>query len=356
MLTLRTETLTRAALTGHINVARTTYEDPTALDAEHFWWKHGTGPAGLSTSIGLYDGDALVGRTMVQRRKFRIDNSTTVLGGLIFDLVLAPEHRSAANFVSLVRAQAEAPDIDLIVHTSNATSHPLYEKLLRYPIAFRLAAYGLPVRIGGILRKLTGWTIPGIDLLTLPWRWALCAAAALCRRMSGLDIEIGTPSESELKRITRRFTELAGPHFERDRAFLEWRFRAGPLFNGTVATLRRGGTTCGYVAWRKVSLEGLEFLVLMDLMLDTPLTIGQRLALRLDLIARACRDGADMAFVMLNPENNLAATVCGLPLFRIPDRHLPHQTPIFVHARRRELDFLRRQSSMFITLADIDYF
>jgi hypothetical protein len=355
-LLLKIETLTRAALPSHMALAQSTYDDPLATDSAHFWWKHGVGPAQPSISIGLYEKDWLVGRAMVQRRRFRIDASTTVSGGLIFDVVLAPKHRNAANFISLVRAQAEPPDIDIVVHTSNATSQLLYERLLRYPIAFRLAAFGLPVRLRGLIRKLTGRAIPGVDLLTVPWRWALRAAAAICRRLSGLNIEIGMPSESELQRFVPGFTKLVGPHFERNHAFLEWRFQAGPQFNGAVATLRRSGTPCGYIAWRMVSLEGLEFLVLMDLVLDAPLTLGQSLALRLDFIARACRDGADVAFVMMNPDAKLASAICGLPLIRILDQHLPHPTPIFVHSRRHDLDVSSKNSSMHITLADIDYF
>jgi hypothetical protein len=356
MPTLLIEPIMLSDLPAHMRLVGTTYEDPTALNHQHFWWKHGAGPSGPSTTIGLYDGDRLVGRAMVQRRKFRIDATKTVSGGLVFDLMLAPEHRTAANFLLLVQAQSKLRDVDVIVHTSNAASDPLYQKLLRFPIACHLAAYGLPVRAERIFRKIFGLTIPGLDILTLPWRLGLRAAAAVCQRLSGLDIKLGMPPASELPRITACFAALAGPQFERDGPFLDWRFHNGPLFNGAVAALSHSRRICGYVAWRNVTFEGLRSLVLLDLVLDSPLTGFQRIALRLDLLSRACRGGDDLVVAMMNPESKPAAEILGFPFVPLPEHRLPHRTPIFVRPLSDGLDSLRDLHSICISLADIDYF
>jgi hypothetical protein len=356
MVNVSTELFTADAIAAHTELARTTYSEAAVLDRAHFRWKHLEGPCGASIAVNMHDGQMLVGRSLIQLRDFQIDPSKVVRAGVIFDLMLAPGYRSAQQFLALVRAQWSTDRVDLVLHTSNATSDPLYRMLLRYPISFRMAAFGLPVRIKRILRKLLGWTVPGIDMLTAPWRWALRAAASLGRAATGIRFELGMPAEADLQSVVQRFRQVAGPHLRRDRAFLEWRFQNATLFKATIATVVRTDRVCGYVVWRKIELEGIEFLVLMDFVLDDDLTSLQRLVVRLELARRACEEGADILFVMANTKNKLAAQVCNLPLIRIPERYLPHPTPIFVHPKRDELAWLRQQEDMFLTLGDLDYF
>jgi hypothetical protein len=356
MVMFKIETMSSSAVSDHMALARTTYDDPVATNADHFWWKHGTGTGGPSISVNVFDGTTLVGRSVVQKRKFWIDDKTVLGAGVIVDLILAPKYRTVANFLSLARSQSDVPDVDVILHTSNATSDPLYQKLLHYPVACRLAAYGLPLRAAGILQKMIGRTIPAVDVLTMPWRGALRLAATLFRMASGIRVEIALPSANELERIMRSFGGFAGPHLTRDRAFLEWRFLKGPVSNGTVGTIWSGKQVRGYTAWRKVTFMGIRFLVVMDLILDVQLTLLQRLALRLDLVDRARKEGTDIVFVMMNLENSLSLNLCRFPLVQIADSFLPHATPIFVHPRHASLKWLQQHKSLFITLADLDYF
>jgi hypothetical protein len=193
-------------------------------------------------------------------------------------------------------------------------------------------------------------------VITAPWRWSLRAAAALARMATGIRFKPGIPEEQDLQNILQRFRQAAGPHLRRDRAFLEWRFQNAPLFKATIVTVLYGDRACGYIVLRKIELEAIEFLVLMDFVLDDSLTLLQRLTVRLELVRRACQEGADILFVMTNIKNELAVELCGLPLLPILERYLPHPTPIFLHPRRDELSWLRHQDAMFVTLGDLDYF
>ena len=178
---VRIEALDAGMVSAHMALARTTYQDPLASNPEHFWWKHGSGPYGPSTSVSLYDDEhKLTGRSLVQPRAFCVSQTESVRAGLVVDLLLAPGHRSAMTFITLVRNEAKVPDIDLLIHTSNATSEPLYRRLLRYPVAFDLKAYMLPLRIRRIVEKAFGWLAPAaFEALTAPWRLAISGAATL---------------------------------------------------------------------------------------------------------------------------------------------------------------------------------
>jgi hypothetical protein len=293
---------------------------------------------------------------MLQPRPFRDAAGERHQAALVVDVVIAPGHRSALTLIQLLRAQMQAGDFELLIHTSNETSDPIYRKLLRYPVAFELKAFGLPLRSGNAVRKLWGRSVPGIDVLTAAWRGGLLAAAMAGRAAARLSVAEGLPPGEVFESIMAGFRRQVGPHFDRSLDFLRWRFSEGPLFSGTLATLRIGGTPRGYLAWRTLELEGMTFFVLMDVALSSPLRAGERWALWLELARRAGAAGADLLFVMLNPGNPLLASLAGPPLLAIPDRLLPHPSPIFVHARSPALEPLRESRSTYLTLADIDYF
>jgi len=357
MLEVRAEPVVATAVADHIALASTTYSDPLALNTDHFWWKHGLGPAGRSTSINLYDGGKIVGRSVIQPRLFRVDPQTLCRAGLVVDLMLAPTHRSAVNFMAIVRGQSKVPDLDVLLHTSNETSDPLYRKFLRYPVAFNLKAYGFPIRAHRIASKLLNRQMPkGLEALFAPWRMALRGAETLAKSLTGLRMEAGLPSEREFDEIMRGFRAAAGPHLERSRAFLEWRFQQGPFHFGNFVTFRSDQQALGYFVWRKVRLEGLEFLVLMDIAITQPATRGLRYALWLELTRLAIAEEADVVFTMINPENPLLGSFVGGPLLAIPDDRLPHPTPIFMLPKTDDLAWLRGHGSTYMTLADIDYF
>ena len=355
MVQIRVEALTPDQIPAQMALAATTYDDPVLSDPQHFWWKHGSGPHGASTLVGLRDEQGLlVGRALVQPRPFLLGPDYVVPAGLVVDLLLDPANRSAMNFLALVRNQPKSPAMGLLVHTSNESSDPLYRKLLRYPVAFEMKAYMLPIRIRHMARKVTGWAPSALEWLSAPWRYALSFGAALAGRWAQVDITDGLPPEIEFAELARRFTETAGPHFQRSYEFLKWRFK-GPVFAGELATLRVDSRVVGYVGWRNVALEGLNFFVVMDIVVVGKLSVLQRLAVWLELARRGSASGADALFIMLNRGNPALADLVGSMLISVPDSRLPHPTPIFMlpqDAALKQTAF----ASTFMTLADIDYF
>lgn len=356
MLEVRNRPLDASDIDAQLALARTAYDDPLAVDRGHFWWKHGLNPCGPSVAVGLFDDERIVGRSLLQRRDFRIDSKTTRRAALVTDLLIAPDYRSTQNFLSLVAGQSDT-GVDLLIHTSNQNSDILYRRLLEYPVAFNLKAFALPLRGRRILQSTFGAAMPEIaEALSYPWRVLLRGGAALISRLAGLHLEEGLPDEAEFERSMKRFHSIAGPHFDRTYAFLQWRFERGPVFRGRIETLRIRGEVQGYVAWRNLTLEGLEFLVLMDMALAAPLSPLAHWALCLELAERGAETGADLIFVMVNPANKLLAPFADLPLIPVPDSRLPHLTPLYVLPQREELRSLQTDASTYLMLADIDYF
>ncbi|EIM25607.1 hypothetical protein [Microvirga lotononidis] len=357
MLDVRVEPINRETIPDHVALAQTTYSDPTTTEPNHFWWKHGLGPDGPSISVNLYNEDKIVGRSVIMPRGFRLTPATTCRAGLVADLLLEPGHRSALNFISLVRGQPKAPQIDLLVHTSNETSDLLYRKFLRYPVAFNLKAYGIPIRFHNLANKVAGRKIPrALEALAAPWRVTLRAAAAVGEKIDRIRFDAGLPSEDEFNSILDGFRVVAGPHFERSTAFLRWRFQEGPIFNGHIVTVRSRDQAIGYFVWRKLTLSGLEFIILMDIAFSSQITTSLRRALWLYLCRLGIHEGADVVFTMVNPTNPALARLVARPLIPISDSHLPHPTPIFLLPQNRDLAWLQGYGSTYMTLADIDYF
>lgn len=355
MVQIRVEAVTFDQIPAQMALVATTYDDPVLSNPQHFWWKHGSGPYGASTSVGLYDEQGgMVGRALVQPRPFLAGPDHKVPSGLVVDLLLAPVHRSAMNFLALVRNQPKSPAMGLLVHTSNESSDPLYRKLLRYPVAFEMKAYMLPIRICRMARKLTGWAPSALECLSAPWRLALSLGAALAGRFARVEITSGLPPAADFAELMRRFTETSGPHFQRSYEFLQWRF-SGPVFAGELATLRVDSRIVGYVGWRNVALVGLNFFVVMDIVVVGKLSFLQRVAVWLELARRGSASGADALFIMLNRGNSTLADLVGSMLIPVPDSRLPHPTPIFMLPQDAALK-RTAFASTFMTLADIDYF
>jgi len=344
-------------LSEHIAVGASVYSSPEVIDSDHLLWKHLQNSYGPSTSVSLRNvSEELVGRSFIQPRTFWVTSSISCRGATITDLVIMPAERSAASLISMTRAIKSPDGIDVVVHTSNDSSDLIYRKLFKFPIAFTLAATGLPLRISNILKPhLDNPTLlKAIELLVSLWRLLLLASALVMRAVSSVKFS-AEPSDSVMSEIFEEYRHHAGSHFERSQRFLKWRFSEGPLFNGKVEWVWSQGECLGYLAFKQVMLGGLVVFVIMDVVLRRRLTLKEAIAIKF-LSARLALEGScDAVFTLANTENSALKWLKGFPFFHIPDRHLPHTTPIFIHALNEHRS-LEKQADVFFTLADLDYF
>lgn len=344
-------------LAEHIAVGASVYSSAEVIDPNHFIWKHLQNPYGLSMSVSLRNpSEELVGRSFIQPRTFWVTPSKSCRGATITDLVIMPAERNAASLISMTRAIKSPDGIDVVVHTSNDSSDLIYRKLFKFPIAFTLAATGLPLRVSNVLKPhLANPTLrKSVELLVSPWRWLLRASAHVMGGVSNIKFA-EEPSESVKSEIFEEYRHHAGAHFERSENFLKWRFSKGPLFNGEIKWVWSQGDCLGYLAFKQVTLSGLVVFVIMDMVLRRRPTKKEAIAIKFLVVSLALDASCDAVFSLANIKCYALRWLKGFPFFGIPDSHLPHPTPIFIHASN-EYGSLEKQADLFFTLADLDYF
>lgn len=353
-------TLREDDVDAHTALASTTYPGAPPSDPRHVRWKHRANPAGPSVVISLPGRDGHpVGHVFVQRRAWVTGDGREIRGGLVTDLMLAPSARGAGAFIALM-TEARAPNgVDIILHTANEVSEPLYRRLLRYPVALDLVAYGcptgrvvLPGPADGLRQRAIG-TMASVAGITAG-RMARLLAPVVAR-VAGVRRARTCPGQDERAAAHAAFRAAAGPHLRRDRAFLDWRFRDAPSPAVVHWVRMREGAT-GYVALATVTLGGLRAMGVQDVMLPRPPRGLEGLALRLMVMAAASRSGGGVVIGLWNPAAPLSRWMTGLPFIRVPERLLPHASPIFVApvpGSAADADDLR---GAYLALADLDYF
>jgi len=144
-------------------------------------------------------------------------------------------------------------------------------------------------------------------------------------------------------------------YFDRNPLFLKWRFIEGPLFNGQVKWIGFRGVCFGYLVFKQVQLSGLNVCVLMDVVMRRKLTFMEGVAIKLLAVKFALDAASDALFTLANTNNSALEWLGRFPFISIPDSLLPHPTPIFIHASEEMYPLLNRKS-IYLTLADLDYF
>ena len=356
MAQIAVEVFTEEHLKDFLVLSETEYGLSVSTNTEHIRWKHLDSPFGASTCVNLSDNDQVVGRALIQSRPLRTA-ARMVNAASVMDVLIDRQYRTTpANFIQITKATGNLENVDLVFHTSNERTYPLYSKLLRFSNPFALKAYGFPVRIAGVFYSILGRRIDAIDWLVAPFHWLLGAIAYLFIATTRLDVSERTMDDDELEAVCAKCLSRSGEHLARTNAFLKWRFVDAPIWTATVSRVDRRGQFLGYVVTRKMELGGLNHLVLMDFMLDPDAPFLTRVALRLWLIRQAIKSHADSLFTMVNPFSAIARKCVGFPFISISDKLLPHATPIFIRSRTGDYKKLEADQSIHMTLADLDYF
>lgn len=354
---IATEDITFEDIADHIEVGSSVYSSPEVVDPTHVIWKHLDNPFGASISVSLRnEAGRLVGHSFLQPRRFCTSGGKAVAAATITDLVIVPSERNAAALIGMTKMAKGEKRFDVVLHTSNQISDVIYRKLFKFPVAFSLVASVLPLRIERALSThiSADWLRECLDLLVAPWRWMVKGAAVLAGAVGGVSFGV-EPTPDVIDVIHKEFKAHVGSHFERSEAYLEWRFRKGPIFRGQLLWVWSAGECLGYVAVRKVSIKGVDVLVILDSVLRRPVGILESIAIKLLCASEAVRARCDLVFCLANRENVALRWWSQPPFIRVRDKYLPHPTPIFVHAKGC-VDASDIQSNMFLTLADLDYF
>ena len=347
---------TEEDLSGFIELSETEYESSVTTDVNHTRWKHLDSPHGASTYIRLVADSKVVGRALLQPRLIQTKTGQFSTA-CVTDVLIAPLHRSSpANFLNLTNTSGNISKFSSVFHTANERTEPFYRKLFRLPNPFSLHGYVFPTRVAGIFLKISGYRINALDWFLLPFRYLISFAAIAMISTAKIDISKRLPDDENLSELCLKLLHDSGPLLTRTKSFLKWRLIDAPLWKANVYCVERKGKFLGYIATRRLELNDLKHLVVIDFLLDTDITFYDRLALRLWLIRQAILSDVDALFTMINPMSKAAHTCVGFPMIRIPDKFLPHGTPIFFRANTNENQNVESDQMIHMTLADIDYF
>lgn len=341
----------------HIAVGTLVYTTPEVINVQHLRWKHLLGPYGPSNVVALRNTSKnLIGRSFVQPRKFCLSSSKSCNGGTVTDLIIAPDQRNAVTLIAMTKEIKSPKGFDVVIHTSNEISDLIYRRLFKFPIAFTLSAVGLPIRIENILKPHCGnpLILNLLEFLLKFWRISLTITSKIMNNLNGFSFSIEPPHQVS-KEILNQFRQHAGCHFDRSIEFLNWRFLEGELFKGKVEWVWVHGKCIGYIAFRSVKVGELQAFVLMDAVFNRPLSKLEGVIIKFFMARLAVIHSCDVVFVLANMKSSALKWLKGFPFVSIPDKRLPHSTPIFIHASK-EFQDLESQDDMFFTLADLDYF
>jgi len=343
-------------LSGYLELSQIEYGETVSSDSDHIRWKHLNSELGTSLYVNLGESQRVIGRALIQPRNLHTSLRNYKVGQ-VMDLLIHKAHRtSPANFINLTKACGNIEDFDLIFHTSNERSFSLYSQLFQFPNPFSLNAYGFPVRLAGIFSSFIGRRVNLIDVFTAPFRWFFLAMSYAVNSVVRLEVSENSMSDDEIETLCAKCLRNLGSHLTRSNAFLNWRFRDTPVWPAVISRVDRKGQFLGYIVTRKVLLDGRSHFVLMDFILDPGVNYYTCLSLRLWLIRKAILSRSDVFFTMANPLSNIASKCIGFPFINIPEKLLPHATPIFMRARKEDSEQLESDRSIHLTLADLDYF
>jgi hypothetical protein len=345
-----------ADIDDFIELSDIEYGSSVVTNFDHTRWKHIASPLGASTNIRLDVNGKTVGRVLLQPRLIYTQFGPFSTA-CVTDALIHPAHRSPSdNFNNLMKASGNIPDFSSVYHTSNERSEPFYRKFFRFPQPFSLRGYGLPVRLSGIFFKISNRRIDALNWLTIPFHWLVEFIAVKAILAAKFEISEQLPEEDKLSQLCLKSIHDSGPIFVRSKAYLKWRLIDAPLWSANVYCVERKGKFLGYIATRKLELNGLVFLVIIDFVLDMDMSFFDRMALRLWLIRQAIKSDVDVLFTMINPNSKTAHTCVGFPMISIPDKFLPHATPIFFRENGDKSQVINSVQYTHMTLADLDYF
>ena len=352
-ITLLKSTFSIFDISEYIKLSKSEYKTPETTNIKHIEWKHCQSPHGGSIYCRLKKSKKVIGRSMIQPRNIIIDN-VIIKSGCVSDLLIHVSHRSPpSNFIKLTNACNPNDNFDIIYHTSNKKSEGFYKNLFKYDQPFQLSSYMFPTKISGLILKLIKIRLEMLDLLLIPFYILLNLSKNLLKFYVKIDILERIPDNNELNELLYK---IDTPILDRSYEFLKWRFIDCPLWKAKIYCINRNGKFLGYFSIRTISISGLRHLVVVDYLIDRDTSFLDCLFIRLWLIKHSIKLNTDFIFIMINKKSPIAKMANKFPMIPVPDRFLPHSTPIFFRFNIAKRNLRGILITTHLTLADIDYF
>lgn len=351
---IRRKPFDHAQVSAFCAFSRKYYDNVQTTDEDFVAWKFPVDGPFAAHHLTYEVGDAVQGRAVLCRRPFHFHGQDLTLTQPS-DLLIDPDVSGAACLVQLVNAYPEA-DSQGIVHTSNEKSEFIYKRLFKFEQITELTSVTMPVAIENVLPRrwaflparallwIAGWVIEFFYLLVLAYSQTGARTPAAAPR----------PVAADDPKLSNAFKRLAPAQITRNRDFLAWRYAEAPM-DYRELHVTADGETLAKVVYRLAEYRGISSLVIMDWLIARPLSLAEKAACLVDLRRIARRHGAIQVYYLGNFRNLVVRHLGGFGFFPIPDRLLPHASPIFGYAFEDPLTG-NRLKDIYLTLGDLDYF
>lgn len=355
MITTSFKDFCKNDLGNFILLSKKEYSNQETTSSKHICWKHCSSPFGKSTYVNIKYKNKIIGRTLLQPKKFRIGLKNYKVA-LVTDLLIDPKYRfPPTNFIKLTKACENTGSFDFIYHTSNNITEKFYKKLFKFPQPINMSGYGFPIKISNFINKKIGIKFKPLDLmLFIPLKINYLLLKAISIKTE-VNIVKKVPSNREIKNLISQGVANQCPFFFKNQDILRWRLEKAPLWQATVYSINKGKKNYGYFSARIVNIGTIKFYTIIDFIYSDKLTKLELFKIKLMQFKMAKKSGSDALFTMLNGKSELGAHAIGYPFLKIPDFMLPHNTPIFVRPIPKSIPS-NVISGTHITLADLDYF
>ncbi len=341
----------------YVKLSKVQYGDlPTVTSIPHLIWKHIKTPFGPSIAVNLKDGDNIVGRVMLQPKTAYLNGKERPIA-FVTDALVHPDYRRPiTNFWTLIKSVRNAKQFAVVFHASNENTENIYRRVLKFSCPFSLKGYGLPLKLSKSLPKKYKIINLCLKIVEIPYQLVLMALLSLSKLFTTIKISDTAPDKATFDQFCHQEDVKNNFLVTRNQEALKWRFQDTEMWRADILHIYQDKKYCGYVVLRKMELFDVNFSVIMDFIVSSELSVIQVWCLRSLLVKKAISNKSDIIFTLLNPKSRASRKFLGFPFIGVPDKFLPHSTPMFVHVLDQELISMEKEQGLHITLGDLDYF
>lgn len=344
----------REQLKSYKKFSRKYYQNRETIDLEFLRWKFRVGTPAASQLVTFSKKKDVVGRVVLSARQVAVNRNNFILTQ-VSDLLIDPNLRDPSCLLGLV-SNYGALNSDFIMHTSNSSSDDIYKKLFKFPIAFMMKSYVVPITVSSLAAKF--FELDFLARLLIPIDWMYQNFLVFVLRAVAM---IGLKSHTTvgLMRVEKdqfyEFFHTVNPsQILRHEAFLKWRYQETPNAYEQVIVEYENGWALQAI-FCVTTVEKKRVLVLMEVFANSRISLLMRCNLMKELMSLAIKRKVDLIYTIINPSNQYQNTVVGFPFLPVPDSVLPHSTPIYFRCDASSVD-ITSVSSIYFSAGDLDYF
>ncbi|HLK11352.1 MAG TPA: GNAT family N-acetyltransferase [Candidatus Binatia bacterium] len=328
--------------------------DPARLRPEIWRWQFVDNPAGAGyVRLAEHDG-RIVGQYAAIPTRFRVDDAVRLFA-MSCDTMTHPDYQKQGMFVTLARELyadlAARHGVTTVWGFPNDRSYPGFVGKLDW---FEVHVFPMrvkPIRSRDVLQRYLGRG---------PISQLLGAIADRSYRL--VTPPVREPRRATIRPITtfdERFDALWERHRSmtrviqvRDRAYLDWRYCAAPIFEYRPFEIVVNGVLEGYFVLRVLSLFDLPVGAVVDLFPCPIVDAGVTREVLSFAQLRATEAGAAFLTALLPPAH--AAHLTRFGFLRVPDRLNPRRWYFGARSAREDIPLLRDIAHWYVTYGDAD--